>query len=261
MSDGGFPNGVRWTPVPDLFFSKYLPDRLGPSAAKVFLHLVWRIHRRESGAPPALRATDMVADETLRRGMRLHSNRETSGLNAEADTAAPAVGDASDASPDRDAESAIRAAIEELKSEELVLSARVAGSDRPEEWIFVNSQEGRRALGEWRRGGLLLPTLPEPAGRSGVERPSVLALYEENIGVLTPMMAEELEEAEAEYSALWMADAFRIAVEHNARSWAYVKRILERWVREGREGEADPRSSETSREPDVEGPYSAFIEH
>ena len=59
-------------------------------------------------------------------------------------------------------------------------------------------------------------------------------LYEQNIGMLTPMIADELRDAERHYPAEWIADAFREAVELNKRSWRYVVRILERWRVEGR---------------------------
>jgi DNA replication protein len=52
--------------------------------------------------------------------------------------------------------------------------------------------------------------------------------------LLTPMLAEELKEAEKEYPAEWIADAFRIAVKQNKRSWAYINGILKRMKTEGR---------------------------
>ena len=48
------------------------------------------------------------------------------------------------------------------------------------------------------------------------------------------MIAEELKEAEKDYPAEWMADAFKIAVKQNKRSWAYVSGILKRMKTEGR---------------------------
>lgn len=80
-----------------------------------------------------------------------------------------------------------------------------------------------------------------PAPVSGVaasptpsDRPNVFRLYEENIGMLTPMVADELRAAEEEYPADWIADAMHEAVRSNVRSWRYVVKVLERWKREGR---------------------------
>ena len=64
-------------------------------------------------------------------------------------------------------------------------------------------------------------------------------MYEDNIGMMSPMIADGLREAEQLYPATWIEDAFREAVENNKRSWIYVSRILERWSREGR-GDGEP---------------------
>ena len=67
-----------------------------------------------------------------------------------------------------------------------------------------------------------------------VARPNIFAQYEDNIGMLTPMVADELREAESHYPMSWIDEAFKEAVTQNKRSWRYVSRILERWDREGR---------------------------
>jgi DnaD/phage-associated family protein len=95
----------------------------------------------------------------------------------------------------------------------------------------VNTPSNRRALEAL--SGVRLDmgeTLP-PAADSPV--PNTFALYEENIGTITPLVAEELEEAERRYPAHWIEAAFREAVANNKRSWRYVERILSRWETEG----------------------------
>src|SRR5262249_17957701 len=122
-------------------------------------------------------------------------------------------------------------------------------------WYFFNTERGREVVGRLLRGeespALLLevegpfeeaedgtwadaddgeaPTLSVDA-----ERPNIFTLYEQNIGVLTPMLAEELREAERRYPSEWTAEAFRLAVQQNKRKWAYVHAILKRWETEGR---------------------------
>jgi DnaD/phage-associated family protein len=64
----------------------------------------------------------------------------------------------------------------------------------------------------------------------------IFVLYEQNIGLLTPMIADELRDAEKTYPAEWIEDAMQEAVHLNKRSWRYVRRILERWRVEGRGG-------------------------
>jgi len=62
----------------------------------------------------------------------------------------------------------------------------------------------------------------------------IFKLYEENIGLLTPLVAESLAEAENRYSSQWILEAFKLAITRNKRSWAYISRILERWFIEGK---------------------------
>jgi len=64
---------------------------------------------------------------------------------------------------------------------------------------------------------------------------NVFTLYEQNIGIITPMIAEELKEAEKLYPAPWIEEAFKEAVTLNKRSWKYIARILERWASEGKD--------------------------
>jgi DnaD/phage-associated family protein len=77
---------------------------------------------------------------------------------------------------------------------------------------------------------------------------NVFALYEQNIGMITPMMAEELKEAEKLYPPQWIEEAFKEAVTLNKRSWRYIARILERWTSEGKD------SGEYKRDIKKDGP-------
>jgi DnaD/phage-associated family protein len=61
----------------------------------------------------------------------------------------------------------------------------------------------------------------------------IFSLYQNNIGMLTPMISEELKDAEATYSAEWIKEAIAESVKNNARSWKYASAILQRWSREG----------------------------
>jgi DNA replication protein len=129
-----------------------------------------------------------------------------------------------------------------------------AGTPEDEEIYFANTPKGRAAIeaiarGEW-------PDELESAGR-----PNVFALYEQNISLLTPLIADELREAERTYPAEWIEEAFREAVSLNKRSWKYIRAILERWRTEGRGDEAGQRPGEADRRRYVEGEYGAYIEH
>jgi DnaD/phage-associated family protein len=111
-----------------------------------------------------------------------------------------------------------------------------------EGWLLLRTPQNQRAtetLGE-------VPTaaIQEPLG---VSRPNVYALYESNIGMITPMVAEELRSAEEEFPSDWLEAAIREAVKSNARKWRYVLAVLERWKRDGR---GDRVSGEPGRHPE-----------
>lgn len=68
-------------------------------------------------------------------------------------------------------------------------------------------------------------------------RSNCFAQYESNIGMLTPMIAEKLKQAEDEFPPGQIERAIGIAVEKNARNWSYIQAILERWRRDGYDGD------------------------
>lgn len=51
-------------------------------------------------------------------------------------------------------------------------------------------------------------------------------LYEAEFGVLTPMIADAIKDAEKTYPPEWIPEAMQIAVANNKRSWKYVEGIL-----------------------------------
>ena len=77
---------------------------------------------------------------------------------------------------------------------------------------------------------------------------NIFALYEQNIGLIQALIAEELKEAEKLYPPQWIEEAFKEAVTLNKRSWRYIARILERWASEGKD------SGEYKRDIKKDGP-------
>lgn len=76
---------------------------------------------------------------------------------------------------------------------------------------------------------------------------NIFKLYEENIGILTPIITEILIEDEKEFSASWIREAIQIAVENNARNWKYVHAILVSWKNEGKDGR-DKKNTQRTRD-------------
>ncbi|OGN72352.1 MAG: hypothetical protein A2X25_06855 [Chloroflexi bacterium GWB2_49_20] len=96
------------------------------------------------------------------------------------------------------------------------------------------------------------------AAPPGKPFPGAYDLYEANIGVLTPMLADALAADVADYSDEWVCDAIREAVKSNARNLKYVEAILKRWKQDGR-GMSKRKKPGTDPQDYVGGKYAEFI--
>ena len=82
---------------------------------------------------------------------------------------------------------------------------------------------------------------------------AITKVYEENIGIITPMVAEKLKDIAERYPPGWFKDAVAEAVEANVRKLSYIESILERWEREGykaprgKGGRSDGEAKQASR--------------
>lgn len=229
----GFPAGKQpYTPVPNLFFTELLPqiDHLGE--LRVTLHIFWLLAQQQG-------EQRYVAGEELAVDRRLLSGLAPPGLSAE---------------------DALREALERAVARGTLLRVVTEDGGKQRDWYFVNSERGRQAVNDL-LAGQWTPAAPGQQVRLYAQRPNIFVLYEQNIGPLTPLLAEELMEAEHTYPASWLEDAFREAVELNKRSWRYVQRILERWAAEGKEDETSRRTDEGDRRRFIEGEYADYIEH
>jgi len=64
-----------------------------------------------------------------------------------------------------------------------------------------------------------------------IDRPNVFLIYEQNVGLLTPIVAALIREAVATYPETWIRDAISVSVQSNRRNWRYIQRVLDRWAR------------------------------
>ena len=124
-------------------------------------------------------------------------------------------------------------------------------------FYFLNSPRGRAAAeafakGQWRESARILSSPP-------MERPNVFRLYEENIGPLTPLIADALKDAEKLYYAEWIAEAIELAVKNNKRNWKYCEAILKRWKDEGRNGQKDQRDARQGSERYTKSEFEEYL--
>jgi DNA replication protein len=230
----GFPEGkMHFTGIPDLFFRTLLPeiDHLGELKTTIY---AFRLLHHMEGAFRYLRRENFSQDQVFMRG--LAEDLEQAG---------------------KILDQALSLCIER----KTFLWTSIELETGPQDLYFLNSPKGRAAIlaveaGEWRHSGDAdAPVEPIP------QAANIYILYEENIGPLTPMIADTLQEAEQSYPYAWIEEAVRIAVENNVRRWTYVEAILKRWQEGGRDERTDRRDTEKDRRRYVEGEFSDFIEH
>ncbi len=201
----GFPARSGVTPLPDLFFSQVLPGVESLTELKVLLHIFWRLYHRKA-SQKFVTFDELSADGILMQGL----------------------------AGDGDAEGILRQALQAGLDHGTLLRATVESEERPRELYSINGEASREALSRAQAAEVSIPAVRAEATPEKPAPLNIFVLYEQNIGLLTPMIAEELKEAEKIYPATWIDEAFREAVSLNKRSWRYVSRILERWATEGK---------------------------
>ncbi|RPJ00236.1 MAG: DnaD domain protein [Chloroflexi bacterium] len=232
-SFNGFPPGkTRTTMIPNLFFSELLAAIDDLAELKITLYCFWALQQQEGEHRYVLRR-DLLADQVLLSG--LASDPEQAAVHAQA-------------------------ALDRATARGTLLHVTVDGVQGAEDLYFLNSVRGRNAVkaiqaGRFEFGGRDCPVALV------VERPNIFTLYEQNIGPLTPMIGDQLREAEQDYAAEWIAEAIQIAVERNHRNWRYVMGILRRWQAEGKDSGSTQRPTQADRYDYIRGELSDFIEY
>ena len=218
----GFSASETFTPIPDSFFRHLLTGIDDLDELKVTLYALWRIGNKE-GRLHYLRSQDFAACVPDPGPALEKALKRGSLLKAQS----PATGQ--------------------------------VPQEKDTELYFLNSQRGRAAAaslaqGQWQ---------PDAEGSMGLppERPNIFKLYEENIGPLTPLIADALQDAEKTYPPEWVAEALGKAIKNNKRNWKYVEAILRRWKEEGHAKKQDRRDAQEDGRRYAEGEYADFIEH
>lgn len=204
MTFPGFPSSAEATPVPRLFFSQLLPAIARPEELIVTLYFFYA-QARAKGRP--LSVDQLAAETPLIRSLAHISDNP---------------------------QAALRLGLSLAVERGTLLQAEVETDGQPLTIYLLNTPNQRRALARLAR----LPLEePQPPAQPPAEA-NIFVLYEENIGPLAPLIADELKDAEERYPWPWLQAAFREAVALNKRSWRYIQAVLQRWEREGPDYEA-----------------------
>jgi len=228
------PAKMRFTPVPNFFFTTLLPQISDISELKTTLHILGALYRKR-GYPRFVTYRELLTNTSLRRSLKEAAK-----------------------SPDE----ALRQALELATKRGTFLHLVLDRDGVPEDVYFLNTDSDRQIVAKIQNGELSLPGL-KTEGKDYIEteeQPDIFTLYEQNIGMLTPMIADELREAEKLYPVAWIKDAIKEAVSLNKRNWRYIARILERWSSEGKDSGAYKRDLKKT-EPDkyIKGKYGHMV--
>ncbi len=217
----GFPSSGLATAIPNLFLARILPQIMQPEELVLTTYFFYAQQHAPGPrrTPRFLTRRELAADATLLRAL----------ANLAGGTDHEALGRGLDATLSRNT----------------LFRAEIEVDGRSEEAFAVNTPANRRAMQALASQKLWIEEPLPPA--EGAAAPNIFALYEENIGTITPLMAEHLQDAEERYSAQWILEAFSEAVELNKRNWRYIAAILRRWEDEGRYHEEPERDTEADR--------------
>lgn len=222
----GFGQKGRMIKVPSQFFVDLLPQIDNLAELKVTLYCFWRLQQVE-GQLAYLRQRDVLSDQIFMNGL---------GPREEVRRATAIDG------------------LERAVARGTLLHAHLERGQHVDDLYFVNTPRGRAAVeglkqGEWTPGAENVVSFD-----LSIERPNIFTLYEQNVGPLTPLIADSLRDLEETYPLEWLEEAIQIAVENNVRRLRYIEAILLRWEDEGR------GNSPTDSRRYISGKYSDEIE-
>jgi DNA replication protein len=217
----GFPARMQFTSVPNLFFSKIMPkiDDIGELKTTLY---IFRLIYEKKGYIRFVSFSELLADKGL------------AGCLNKTDTEYSLV---------------LSETLNMIEARGTILRMEFEREGSIEYLYFLNTENDRKLMEKIRNGelvldGLRLAKTPVTAQDTGV-LPDIFTLFEENVGMLTPMIADWLKEAEKQYPEAWIRDAIREAVSLNKRNWRYIDRILENWSAEGRDDGTHRGNSKT----------------
>jgi len=229
----GFTSATRYTPLPNPLLGPLLEEIQDMAELKVILRGFWLLHRNRQ-LPRRVSQEEFLSDQTLLRGLKAYQDGGSGVKNAIV----------------HGLDLAVERGIFLVHTQERAPSRGV--------FYLLNTESDRRALAKLETDFATAPggasnTGPEDAlvavGEPESQRPNIFVLYEDNVGMISPILAEELKEAEELYPWNWLSDAFKIAVTQNRRSWGYISGILRRWSAEGKVSETRGAKGREDGEP------------
>lgn len=225
MKFTGFSRATLYTPVPEPVLGSLLEEIESLTELKCTLRALWLLHRKKE-PPRCISMSELSSDRVLIVGLK---------------------------EPGLSRQETLRQAMDQAAERGTFLRLVAEMEGNTQELYFLNDEAGRRAVSNMEKSEDVI--LDAMSGLSEVEpepRPNIFSLYEENIGMLTPLLADQMKEAERVYPWPWIEETFRLAVSSNKRSWRFIEATLRRWEMEGKgDGESGRYSEKASTKEDL----------
>ena len=220
----------RFSSLPDQFFSELLPAIDNINELKITIYLLWLAYTHgDFGIPFVLK--DFLLDQIFINGLQAGNQKP---------------------------EEVIRKGLQQAVQRGTLI--QVAKSENDQEHVFfINSPRGRQAAELLKQNQAAVRDLKTKAKLDTIQ-PNIFRLYEENIGPLTPIIADALRDAQGMFPLEWIEEAVQLAVKNNVRRWKYVETILTRWQEEGKDG-ADRRDTQEDHRRYIKGEYGEIGQH
>ena len=196
----------RYTPTPNIVFGKLLNEIEHVNDLKFILRIIWMINQVKR-VPKYITIKEITSDKILYPIIYKESVKET--------------------------ETACISMIQKASLSELLICHQINENGAPNTIVALNTSRNKTMLFKIQQIDQS-ESVFQATVDIAEERPNIFKLYEDNIGILNPIIADELKIAEKTYPHDWVSSAFKEAVLRNKRSWKYIKTILENWYREGK---------------------------
>lgn len=233
----GFPSSgrIEFTPIPNVFFSSLLSQIDDMAELKTTLHVMAALYRKK-GYPRFVTYQELLGNAGLMRSLKATAE-----------------------SP----EETLREALKKAAERGTLLHLALDRDGTSEDVYFLNDKSGRQAVSKIKSGEIILTGLKvkEQAYVEPEEQPNIFKLYEDNIGMLDPMIAEQLRDAEKVYPQDWIRDAIKEAVNQSIHKWSYISAILASWAAEGRsDGTYQRDFKKTDPDKYIKGKYGHMVQ-
>jgi DNA replication protein len=219
------PAQERLIRIPESFFTQLLATSKDEEVIRLTLFAFWLLELQER-TPKFFTRQDFLTQECIQQAFQQKSTPN--------------------------AKKGILNALEKTVQAGIFLQVNLTGAKEDEAIYFINTPKGRAAAAALANGDWNIEYKHQQPVRAQMNKPNIFKLYEDHVGAITPIMAEFLMEAENDFPAAWITEAFELAVAKNARNWRYIEAILKRWQENGKDGESQ-QNTEKSWQKYLEG--------